>query len=242
MTLENTERLIQGAEILGAARTLGMTDDEGIQVAQATQRRQQRIEERRQQQRAQARLKYGRATSAEEEAAAAVMKELGIDPRGPLPAETDLEDTTSLLTYGQDQSDFQIASPDDKDFGRAYRDDNQFTITRQPPKGSDERPQRVDVVIPDGVPSSADERIPGKLTAAEIETIQRMADNKAYGMDLSGNSGMRQSDPTKPDPRLGKRRGKPDKTVRYDTASDNPALQAEIGRRKGVYGLSLIHI
>lgn len=42
MTLESNQELIQGAEVLAAGRTLGMTDDETISLRNQTRRRQQR--------------------------------------------------------------------------------------------------------------------------------------------------------------------------------------------------------
>ena len=39
---DNNEQLIKGAEVLGAGRTLGLTDDETLDTQQATMRREQR--------------------------------------------------------------------------------------------------------------------------------------------------------------------------------------------------------
>ena len=47
MSLEDTQDLINGAEIIGAGRTLGMTDDETLETKRATLRRD--IERRRKQ-------------------------------------------------------------------------------------------------------------------------------------------------------------------------------------------------
>ena len=42
VTLENTQELINGAEVLAAGRTLGMSDDETIALRNQTRRREQR--------------------------------------------------------------------------------------------------------------------------------------------------------------------------------------------------------
>ena len=45
MTLENTQEIINGAEVIAAGRTLGLTDDEAIETKRQTLRRN--IEQRR---------------------------------------------------------------------------------------------------------------------------------------------------------------------------------------------------
>ena len=147
MTLENNQRLIQGAEILGAGRTLGLTDDEAIQVANAAQTRQQKMDERRRQQRAARANRNRDLTPEEQQILDTANKDMELIPRGRLAAETDFEDTESDRVFGEDQSDFQNTVEEDKDFRRGQRNDNLITYTDPVTK------EVKQIEIPEGVPT-----------------------------------------------------------------------------------------
>jgi hypothetical protein len=104
---------------------------------------------------------------------------LGINPRGPLQGETDLFNDVETATYGEDQSDLQNRTDQDKDFGSGPRDDNR--ISYLDPYTKENRA----VVLPDGVPTR---NAPGE-SWQERRAIRESALRKGYGFDNERDTG-----------------------------------------------------
>ena len=111
---------------------------------------------------------------------AKALREAGIDPRSLGRGETDLDNDQSAAAFGEDQSDFQNVTSEDKDFGKSQRDDNRVNYFNPVTE------QNEVYTYQEGQPTSKF-RDDDNFTYPERRAIRQAAVAKGYG-GLGGDS------------------------------------------------------